>query len=518
MGNDTLYGGNGDDTIFGGLGDDLIVGGPGADLMDGGDGVDRLSYVDATTRVVVDLLNGTVRGSDAAGDVFFNFEDLEGGAGGDLLLGDQLNNYILGADGDDELQGRFGNDTLEGGAGADTLDGSGNTDTAAYFSSPSGVTVSLFSGMATGGHANGDIFLKIDNLIGSVFQDVLTGSFNPNEIEGGAGADTMNGGAGRDTLSYARDTTGVTVSIDAGTASGGDAAGDSFVNFENLRGGLASDSLTGDGSGNYVWGGEGADTLTGLGGSDTLQGGVGADVLQGGDGVDWASYSEAGASVDINLLTSSLSGADAEGDVLLSIEALQGTPFDDVLSGDAGDNWIEGGPGADTLSGGDGADTLSYQNSNTRVVVDLLNGNVSLGHATGDVISGFENLSGSRLPDYLLGSNDANTLSGGRGRDLLEARGGNDTLIGGTEDDVLTGGAGADVFVLGVGDGGDRITDWQDGFDRIDLSDFGLSFSNVQSLASDETGGHLLVELGGGDRFLIDNFGLSDFDSSDVIV
>ena len=518
MGNDTLYGGDGDDTIFGGLGDDLIIGGPGADLMDGGDGTDRLSYIDAVSRVVVDLLNGTVRGSDAAGDLFFNFEDLEGGVAGDLLLGDQMDNYIHGAAGDDELQGRFGDDTLEGGAGADTLDGSGNTDTAAYFSSPSGVTVSLFNGAATGGHAEGDVFLKIDNLIGSAFGDALTGSFSPNEIEGGAGADTMNGGAGRDTLSYARDVVGVTVSLDAGTALGGDATGDSFVNFENLRGGLGNDSLTGDGSENYIWGGMGADTLTGLGGGDTLQGGMGADVLHGGDGLDWASYSGAAAAVNVDLLTSSYSGMDAAGDTLTSIEALQGTAFDDVLSGDAGDNWIEGGLGADTLSGGDGVDTLSYANSNTRVVVDLLNGNVSLGHAAGDVIAGFENLNGSRLPDYLLGSNDANVLSGGSGRDLLEARGGNDTLIGGTEDDVLRGGAGADVFVLNLGDGGDRITDWQDGLDRIDLSDFGLTFSNVQSMSADQGGGNLLVDLGGGDRFLIDNFGLSDFDSGDVIV
>ena len=92
MGNDSLFGGAGDDTIFGGLGDDVIAGGLGADLMDGGAGRDRLSYFDADSRVVVDMLNGTVMGLFAAGDVFLRFEDLEGGQGDDLLLGDNAAN------------------------------------------------------------------------------------------------------------------------------------------------------------------------------------------------------------------------------------------------------------------------------------------------------------------------------------------------------------------------------------------------------------------------------------------
>ena len=57
MSDDTIFGGAGNDTIFGGLGDDVIHGGLGADLMDGGAGRDRLSYADATSRVVVDMLN-----------------------------------------------------------------------------------------------------------------------------------------------------------------------------------------------------------------------------------------------------------------------------------------------------------------------------------------------------------------------------------------------------------------------------------------------------------------------------
>ena len=362
------------------------------------------------------------------------------------------------------------------------------------------------------------MFSKIDDLIGSACNDVLIGSFVANMIEGGGGADTLNGGAGLDTASYARDSVGVMVSLDSGAASGGDAAGDVLSNFENLRGGLGNDALVGDGAGNVLWGGAGIDTLTGQGGDDTLEGGASGDLLQGGDGVDWASYAAADGGVSVNLGVSGQTGSDANGDVFSSIEAVRGSVFDDVITGDASENTLEGDDGADTLAGGDGIDTLSYANSDGRVVVDLLNGNALLNHAEGDVISGFENLTGSRLPDYLLGSSEGNVLNGGGGVDRLEARGGDDTLIGGTQNDNLKGGDGADVFVLNLGDGADLIADWQDGFDRIDLSDFQLSFGDIQAASTALPIGALFIDLGSGDSFQINNFAMADFDIGDVIV
>ena len=220
----------------------------------------------------------------------------------------------------------------------------------------------------------------------------------------------------------------------------------------------------------------------------------------------------------MNLGTSTYSGSDAQGDVLSSIENLIGSAWADVLTGDGAENVIEGGAGADTLEGGAGTDTLSYADSNTRVVVDLLNGNALLGHADGDVISGFENLSGSRLPDYLLGDNSGNVLSGGSGVDRLEARDGDDTLIGGTQNDNLKGGAGADVFVLNEGDGADLIDDWENDLDRIDVSDFGITFSEILSSTTELPIGALFIDFGAGASFQINDFARADFDAGDVIV
>ncbi len=518
LGADDLMGGAGNDTLDGGDGDDTIVGGTGSDSLTGGLGVDLLSYRDATSRVVVDMLSGSVAGAYAAGDVFSGFEQLEGGSAGDQLLGDHGNNLIWGGAGDDELFGRFGNDTLEGGTGADTLDGSGNSNTAAYTGSAAAVTINFANGTVTGGDATGDVLVKITNLIGSDHADRLTGNFFANTIEGGAGADTLNGGSGIDTLSYASDTAGVTVDLMAGTASGGDAAGDVFSNFENLAGGSGADLLTGNGADNFIFGAAGDDSLTGGLGNDTLSGGIGADTLAGGGGADTASWAGSAAAVTVNLASGAAAGGDAAGDVLSGVENLIGSAQGDVLTGDAGANVIEGGLGADTLNGGAGIDTLSYAGSNTRVVVDLQTGTALLGHAQGDVFTGFENLRGSNLPDYLLGDAGDNVIEGGRGIDRLVGRDGADTLIGGAQNDNLTGGAGADVFVLGVGDGADIIVDWEDGLDRIDISAFGLAtFADVLAHATDLPIGAVRIDLGGGNMIQINGFSTANLDATDVI-
>ena len=110
----------------------------------------------------------------------------------------------------------------------------------------------------------------------------------------GQGSDDLDGGAGNDTLSYANSSAGVTVDLGAGTASGGDAQGDTFANFDNLTGSGFADSLTGDSTDNILIGGGGADTLSGGAGDDYIAGGTGNDEAWGGDGADTYLFMEAG--------------------------------------------------------------------------------------------------------------------------------------------------------------------------------------------------------------------------------
>src|SRR5262245_9144242 len=83
--------------------------------------------------------------------------------------------WIFGLGGDDWIYGQDGNDTLEGGAGADMLFGGNGIDTASYIDSPVGVDVNLQTGQGHYGTAEGDLLFSIENITGSLFDDVLVG-------------------------------------------------------------------------------------------------------------------------------------------------------------------------------------------------------------------------------------------------------------------------------------------------------------------------------------------------------
>src|SRR4029079_8281351 len=190
---------------------------------------------------------------------------------------------VLTGDGDSNtLDGGYGDDTFYGEGGGDTLIGGPGTDTATYVSSNAGVQVSLTTHAGSGGHAQGDLLIGIENLTGSLFADVLTGDDGANTLDGSygddafygeGGADTLIGGAGTDTASYVSSNAGVQVSLATHAGQGGHAQGDLLIGIENLTGSLFADILTGDDGANILDGGNGDDAFYGEGGADTLIGG-----------------------------------------------------------------------------------------------------------------------------------------------------------------------------------------------------------------------------------------------------
>jgi len=83
-------------------------------------------------------------------------------------------------------------------------------------------------GHGTGGDAQGDTLVNIQTILGSHFNDTLTGDDRANVFDGGFGNDVINGGAGNDTLFV--DIIGTSLGIDPGnkTLTGG-ADADKFV-------------------------------------------------------------------------------------------------------------------------------------------------------------------------------------------------------------------------------------------------------------------------------------------------
>ncbi len=187
------------------------------------------------------------------------------------------------------IDGGAGDDTLVAGLAFDSLDGGTGTDTVDYSASSDAVTVNLATGVGTWGDAQGDSYTNIENVIGSDYDDTLTGDANANVLEGGAGADVLDGGAGSDTASYESSSSGVTANLATNSATGGDAQGDTFTSIENLTGSNYNDTLTGDANANILAGGLGNDTLSGGDGSDLFifQMGDGTDTINGGAGGSW---------------------------------------------------------------------------------------------------------------------------------------------------------------------------------------------------------------------------------------
>ena len=451
----TLIGSNGVDTLTGGSGDDYLDGRGGADTLNGGAGYDWATYLSSGAAVTIDLAAGTGTGGNAAGDVLISIEAVEGSAYADILYGNSGVNVLLG---------NAGNDAIAGGMGADTIDGGTGIDTASYGNSTVAVYVNLSTGVASGGEAEGDTLISIENLYGSnSYDDTLIGDAGVNFIrgaggddtlEGGAGADTLDGGAGIDRASYAGSASGVWVDIGTGTGSGGDAEGDILSNIEQLEGSAHSDRLNGDSNGNLLLGGDGDDFLFGRGGADTLDGGA---------GLDHATYITSSAAVTINLATGTGSGGDASGDVLISIELVQGSAYGDTLIGDSNANVFNGGKGNDTLNGGLGADCASYTDSTGPILVDLANGSADDGYGNTDQLTSIEDVWGSANNDIIYGDSGVNVVLGNAGNDAIAGGTGADTIDGGIGIDTASyGNSSAAVYVnlsTGVATGGEAEGD-----------------------------------------------------------
>jgi Ca2+-binding RTX toxin-like protein len=231
---DTLYGGLGDDILKGGLGKDILYGGDGNDTLQPGGGTDgdlvyggtsaqaencpatatlaiatvgtacanvassgvnTLDFSDNVPAVVVsggiptmvgvscDLsqtctagalgvltTNGSVCGVAGQNVAWSNIANLTGGAGDDILNGDNNANSIKGGSGNDTIMGMGGNDTIYGEAGDDTIYGGDNSANGSNWGIP------LPSGCGT----------------------TVTCTTDNDFISGGLGRDTIWAGVGND--------------------------------------------------------------------------------------------------------------------------------------------------------------------------------------------------------------------------------------------------------------------------------------------------------------------------------
>ncbi|WP_375459324.1 calcium-binding protein, partial [uncultured Enterovirga sp.] len=412
------------------------------------------SGVDADRRILSDGAGRDVINASAIFDDAVL--DLRAGAtsrlaGNDLMIasGTTIEDAYLG-DGDDRvtgngvanlLSGGRGDDVLQGLGGADILDGGQGSDTASYESSAAGVTLDLAVGTASGGDAQADTLVSIENLEGSALADRLTGDAQDNVLTGNAGNDTLAGSAGNDLLR-------------------GDAGAD------QLDGGDGDDDLAGGAGNDALAGGAGSDTayFAGLRADYTISTAGGVTTITGLDGVDTLSGVEFAAFQDRMVF---LGGANAAPTTTsLSFSLTQRGPL--AITEGA---FLAGAADADgddlslnaVYGSARGLVTLTSDNGVRFTVEETFVGTTSFDYVVTDgkggevrasawfTVSATNTFNGGTGANSFRGLGSADTAFGGQGADLLDGGYGTDELHGGDGDDRLIGGAGADAL---HGDGG----------------------------------------------------------------
>ena len=228
-GNDTLVGGLGDDTLHGDDGNDTLVGDRGADKLFGGAGDDVLwSNADKDFQTEIDDVSDA--GLDDAGT-------LDGGAGDDIII---VSHDFAGTM---KIRGGDGHDGLY-------FDGDSN----GFINQPAGLVNTADLELGNGTTPFGGLLdvTGIEDIVGGIFDDRLSGDADVNFLTGLKGDDILNGRGGDD----------------------------------HLFGNDGEDSLVGGEGNDFLYGGTDNDALSGGQGDDTLNGGAGNDAMFGGAGND----------------------------------------------------------------------------------------------------------------------------------------------------------------------------------------------------------------------------------------
>ncbi|MBC3774902.1 calcium-binding protein [Pseudomonas sp. SWRI99] len=317
--------------------------------------------------------------------------------------------YLSGTEGDDEVYALESDDVIWGTAGTDRLDGGEGFDAVDYRVMPAGISVDLSAAHSLVTKADGsvDTLFGIEKVIGSALDDTLASSVAGVTLEGSNGDDV-----------YIVASAGVTI------------VEESYGGYDELRTsvnitGMADflEKMTFTGAGDFSgYGNDQSNVIVGGAGNDWLWGGDGGDQFVGGDGLDTVSYTDSLTGVSVELSSTWGATGIAFGDTYSSIEAVQGSNFDDVLFA---------GESAMAMDGADGFDAVDYSRSNDAVSIELRDGKgVGVGgYAEGDTLLNIEKVVGTILVDHFTGNSGGVTFEGGRGGDIYTVNSAGVTII-----------------------------------------------------------------------------------------
>lgn len=383
-------------------------------------------YIDKATDTVIRM--GIV--SDANRQQFLfgaeNDDEFLGGVKNDRLYGGDGNDTIDGRGGDDYLEGNAGNDTLNGGAGIDTLLGGDGDDR---------LEGGLGNDILKGGEGNDSYVFEIGGGMDTIIDgdqkngSIIWGSDNGDVLDGGkalvSGGNVWRSDDGKYGYVITQEDDG-TQTLWISRIVNGATGSDRIVVKDFSEGKLGIHLEDGEEAaqpetgrvivGDYALVDADADTpgiqvvfddlnnpVQDMGQpqpdqEDGLNDSAGNDLIQSGGGNDFI------------------------------IAALGG---DDRLEGGSGRDWISAGIGNSILTGGSDSDVLRGEAGNDRLYAD-------------EEIGSSQAIAQGRTQEATGMHGD--WLNGGLGNDVLIAGADNDALFGGGGDDVLIGGAGDDYL------------------------------------------------------------------------
>lgn len=290
-----------------------------------------------------------------------------------------------------------------------------------------------------------------------------------------------------------------------------------------INGGMGNDVITGGRKDDFLVGGAGNDSLNGGNGNDSFIGGGGNDTVIGGAGNDLAIFTTATDGTDsVNLGagddTVNVAAPLAAGQIRLTFTSAEvgndsANDSGTMTNQDAGlavRMQVEDGMGAltGTISRFDD-EGMTFMSTTVGVTFDVRD--LVSGAARGDLFtavklgtSGNDDLGGASgsLVYYINAGAGDDTLNGDTGNDFLVGGVGNDTINGGAGSDSFIGGAGIDTFAFTGVAGNDQIIDFLSGTDKIDLSDYGITFADV-SFGPSGSDTVVTVDTDGGTDFQI---------------
>ena len=493
-GSDTLNGGPKDgvaDYLAGGNGDDVFVLDSALDSLDGGSGRDTaltsisFNLADKTVLRVENLVYTGRVAATLRGNQLDN--SIAGAAGNQTLFGDVGEDTLNGFAGDDRLEGGKGNDSLDGGTGVDTIIGGAGNDTYvlrdsgdiisegpggsgfdvlhAFFSAtlPAGIETLLLGGQE---RINGTGNAASNSLFGNSENNSLIGLGGADTLDGGDGADTLNGGAGDDY--YIIDGTADTILETTGTDTI-ETRGDNFdlrnksyfLKIENIVLAGAARNAVGNDNNNVInpknasdtlgytlFGGNGNDSLVGALGADLLEGDAGNDRLLSGGSSDSSANSLRGGVGNDFLVGGKaddlLIGGTSGGFGFSDADVDEANNKDTLVGGDGNDT-LDGGLGADSMVGGKGNDIFLLNNRADRIVE---NQNEGIDAVVSTFSIDFNSLVASIENATLLGSQNL-FLIANNSNNLLAGNKGANSISGFKGNDTLLGGDGRDTLLGG---------------------------------------------------------------------